>query len=307
MLSSDFHDKKKVIHFQQATLDQLDAGTVIAYPKGKNGEYRYYAVPGFLIIGVAKGGTRELLNWLGRHPNLQAMSKEVNFFDDVINIEQEWQRYVLNPHFLVSKSREHLEKLQKQTFEKTPAYFHKENRGQPVPAIAKKMMPSGKFIAILRNPADRAYSAFQMGKRALRIRAPSIDSSTDFDDYLDKNFGVDTDSTMFKVGKYAQHLNNWLKCFSRDQLLVVFSEDFKKKPFELMAKVQSFLQIPFFDYAPLAKQLPNGFWVLQGQRSKAYSPTYEPMSDMARSRLNEYYAPWNEQLRQLFPDITLPW
>jgi len=299
---------RTIIPYQEASLAQLDADVCIQYPSGVAGRYRYFSVPRFLIIGAAKCGTQELLTWLDQHPNLRGLEQEGHFFNDVMDIAQEWPRYVLSPKFLISKKEEHFTHFPIHTFEKTPAYIWRKNRGVAVPTLVKQIMPSGKFIAILRNPVDRAYSVFQMGKRGTDINpAWTRRMPASFEDYILEDGQLRSDRNIIKVSHYAEHSPTWLKHFSREQLLVLTMEDFKKNPFQLINKVQDFLEIPHFDYQTLATQTNRGFWVLKGQASKAYNKPYEKLKTSTRQILEAHYAPWNAQLRELFPELHFPW
>ncbi|MDJ1182695.1 sulfotransferase family protein [Roseofilum casamattae] len=148
----------KIIDYADATLNNLDAGVGIRVPKGHHNQYHIYGVPKFLIIGAQKCGTTAMRRWLSVHPELQTIPLEWNFFDEVGDLAVEWPRYIINPHF---KIRQHSVRY---TFEKTPGYFHKKNKGIPVPDIVHQLMPSGKFIVMLRNPTERAWSAYRMYK-----------------------------------------------------------------------------------------------------------------------------------------------
>jgi len=304
---------RTIIPYKEANLSMLDAGVCIEYPRGsentRRASFKYYSVPSFLIIGAAKCGTQELVTWLQQHPNLQAPTEEVNFFNDVIDIEQEWGRYVLNPHLLISKKRQHVANLGQYTFEKTPGYFWKKNRGVPTSALIKRMMPSGKFIIILRNPTDRAYSAFQHSKRKSdEHEIWSYKKDVSFEDLIQiEPKVVNPRKNTIRVGHYAKHLNVWLNYFSREQLMVLTMEDFKKNPFNMMDRIQKFLGIKSFDYRSLAQQTDRGFWVLNGQPSKAHNKAYQPMLSETRKLLDDYYAPHNDELKRLFPELTFPW
>jgi len=302
-------DEHPIISYTKATLDQLDAGKCIEYPAEKSDSYRYYKVPSFLIIGAAKCGTRELIKWLNMHPDLMSHPKEMNFFEEVFDIEKEWIRYVLNPYFLISKDTKHAYSSNCLTFEKSPSYFAKQNRGVPVPALVKQMMPSGKFIAILRDPTDRLYSNFQMDRRGTKLR-PSW-TATQYKSFEDsimlKSGELDTSKESLQLGYYARHLKTWLEYFDRSQLLVITMDAFKQDPFGLMDRIQDFLEIKPFDYKPLAKQTDRGFWVIRGKGSKAYDAPYEPMASKTRQLLDDYYEPLNEELRKLFPEAEFPW
>ena len=49
-------------------------------------------LPQAIIIGVKKGGTRALLEFLKEHPDVRAPSKEVHFFDRHYDLGLDWYR-----------------------------------------------------------------------------------------------------------------------------------------------------------------------------------------------------------------------
>lgn len=51
-------------------------------------------LPSAIIIGVKKGGTRALLEFLRAHPNIRATGPEPHFFDKNYDKGLEWYRYV---------------------------------------------------------------------------------------------------------------------------------------------------------------------------------------------------------------------
>ena len=305
---------KKVVYYPEAQLSDLDAGVAVAYPL-PNGSYKYYSVPSFLIIGAPKCGTSELRNWLSIHPKIRALSSEGHFFDEVLDIEREWPRYIFNSQFLISKESNHFRENQDiQICEKTPAYLDKTNRKFPAPALVKKMMPQGKFIAILRNPTERAYSSYQMGRRPLKIRNPRstcVESNfLEFVKHLLDSSQEHPDSRLLQVGHYAKHLETWIDYFSREQLAVVLLDDFRENPFRVMNYLLEFLNLPALDYQPLVDKNHRNLWVLKeqfGKSSKANAPLYEPMPDAAKELLDRYYQPWNEKLQTLLPHLSVTW
>ena len=51
-------------------------------------------LPSALIIGVKKGGTRALLQFIRMHPEVRAPGPEIHFFDKNFHRGTEWYRYV---------------------------------------------------------------------------------------------------------------------------------------------------------------------------------------------------------------------
>ena len=63
-----------------------DAKFVHVHP---NATKRY---PGAIIVGVKKGGTRALLEFLRIHPDVRATGPEVHFFDKNYHLGFDWYR-----------------------------------------------------------------------------------------------------------------------------------------------------------------------------------------------------------------------
>lgn len=57
-------------------------------------------LPQAIIIGVKKGGTRALLEFLRLHPDIRAVGAEPHFFDRNYEKGLEWYRYVYPQHVL---------------------------------------------------------------------------------------------------------------------------------------------------------------------------------------------------------------
>ena len=298
------------IFYPDAALSDLDAGRIITYPLA-DGRYSYYKVPDFLIVGAQKCGTRELHTWLSAHPEVQGQPNECHFFDEVLDIEAEWPRYIFSHANLIAKDDYQLSRRKNlQLFEKTPAYFDKSNRGVPVPGIVQKMMPSGKFIMLLRNPTYRLYSAYQMGRHVQDTIGPQAEClNYDFSDFAAACVNTDPaiDRRFLSIGRYVEHIKTWLNYFPRQQLHIIIVEQFKKDPFIVMDGLLNFLQLPAIDYRVLAEKNSKGFWVIKGQYSKANAKPYPLIPEKAKKLLDQYYQPWNQKLQTLLPGLHINW
>lgn len=117
-------------------------------PNGNGQEpYSSRRLPQCLIIGVRKGGTRALLEFLNLHPAVQKASDEVHFFDDDEKYRQglEWYRSQM-PFSLPDQI----------TIEKSPAYFVTDSAPHRIHA----MNSSIKLILIVRDPVTRLISDY---------------------------------------------------------------------------------------------------------------------------------------------------
>jgi hypothetical protein len=101
--------------------------------------------------------------------------------------------------------------------EKSPSYLV----SQEAPERIHKHFPKVKIIAILRNPIDRAYSAYWHGRRV-----GAIESSTTFGEAV-RNYKVNQGKPygdMVTAGFYSQQIARYLNFFPLKQLHVISFE-----------------------------------------------------------------------------------
>jgi hypothetical protein len=226
-------------------------------------------LPDFLIIGAQRSGTSTLYQYIARHPHVQgAFRKEVHYFDTYYNRGPDWYRANFPIRGL--------------TGEATPSYLlHPE-----VPARVAAMLPNVRLLAILRNPVDRAYSAFHRNIRLGRETRAFVDA-----------IRADAGTLEFAYrerGIYVEHLEVWLKHFKRDQLLVVGTEEFCGDPWHGLEQVCRFLELPPFpDRQSVDEQMRRWF-----ERRYRYD-RYPAMDAAVREKLVEYYRPHNRRLHDL--------
>ncbi|TNM96799.1 hypothetical protein fugu_014955 [Takifugu bimaculatus] len=162
-------------------------------------------LPQAIIIGVKKGGTRALLEFLRLHPDIRAVGAEPHFFDRNYDKGLEWYR-----ELMPTSSDGQL------TMEKTPSYYVTKD----VPARIHTMSKYTKLIVVVRDPVTRAISDYTQ----TRSKKPDIPS---FESLTFKNLSaglIDTTWSAVQIGMYAKHLERWLQYFPMEQLLFVSGE-----------------------------------------------------------------------------------
>ena len=103
-------------------------------------------LPNFLVIGAGKSGTTSLAAYLDAHPDVfMAHQKEVRFFDRYWHEGVDW--YAAKFAAAAGKAA---------VGEASPSYL----QSAEAPARTAQTIPGAKLIALLRNPVDRAYSAW---------------------------------------------------------------------------------------------------------------------------------------------------
>jgi hypothetical protein len=173
-------------------------------------------LPTFIIIGAQKSATRWLRQNLGRHPEIFAAPHEVKYFNHpkrVAALGPDWYRWQFDGWA-----------GERFTGEATPGYMMLGHNPADVAGRIRATVPDVRLIALLRNPVDRAYSAFVHHRRQGRIhpRARLLDvvrSCAPEDDWM----GIITG------GWYAASLRPFFDLFG-DQLVVLLHDDVRSDP-----------------------------------------------------------------------------
>jgi hypothetical protein len=246
-------------------------------------------LPSFIVIGAMKCGTSSLYQYLAQHPCvLPARRKEVHYFDDS-NYESGIAWYKANfPMSIVARTIGFRNRQQVITGEASPYYL-----SFPLtPERMSTIMPSVKLIAMLRNPIDRAYSHYHHQVR--HGREPlSFDEAIDAEEtrikgerekivqsgcYYSYNYWA---YSYLERGLYIDQIEHWMKFFSKEQLLILKSEDFFSSPAEELKKTLRFLDLPDFEL----KVYP-----------KVNTGKYKKMPSTTRQRLQAFFKNYNNRL-----------
>ncbi len=236
-------------------------------PSAENvsGEPGIGALPDFVIIGAQKGGTSFLYYLLTRHPLVEpAARKELHFFDNPERFDNGagWYRRCF-PQSGWKDGRRSI------TGEATPSYLF-------YPPVAKRMagvVPQARLIALLRNPVDRTYSHYQM--QVKRGTEPST-----FEEVIEQQHAPYVPRSI-----YVDQLLCWFEFFSKEQMLILKSEDFFERPVETLKVVLNFLDLP--EWQPEASELE------QRRHTGSYKQKMDPST---RRRLEAYFEPYNKRL-----------
>ncbi|XP_062999502.1 heparan sulfate glucosamine 3-O-sulfotransferase 6 [Elgaria multicarinata webbii] len=178
--------------------------------------------PQAIIVGVKKGGTRALLEFLRIHPDVRAVGAEPHFFDRCYEKGLLWYRSLM-PRTLEGQI----------TMEKTPSYFVTKE----APRRIYNMSRDTKLIVVVRNPVTRAISDYTQ----TLSKNPTIPT---FQALTFKNLStglIDTTWSAVRIGIYAKHLDNWLRYFPLSKFLFVSGERLVSDPAGEMGRVQDFL------------------------------------------------------------------
>ena len=115
---------------------------------------RISCLPHFFILGEMKCGTTTIYNFLRRHPRVVVPRvKEPRFLQAGRFAQTTVSRYKVNFDAVVAK-RDSV------TFDASPVYL----RSDAARAWLPRWLPSARLIVLVRNPSQRAYSHWKMGR-----------------------------------------------------------------------------------------------------------------------------------------------
>jgi tetratricopeptide (TPR) repeat protein len=245
--------------------------------------------PSYIIIGLAKAGSTALYHYLGRHPQiLPATEKEIEFFSTFYDAGEEWYRAHFPP---IPRTMDLI------TGEGSIEYFFSFD----APIRIASTLPDTKFILILRDPVERAYSHYRMFERLGKENRDwekivdselAISPSCPLDEFPFRDLQGPADSTGSYLLKSAAlpFLKHWRSFFSVDRFLILRNEDLRNDTQAVVQRIWDFLGLPPFELG-MTEPVNVGY--------------YEPMAPDIEKRLRAWFEPHQEALDRFLSDQGL--
>jgi hypothetical protein len=252
-------------------------------------------LPNFFIIGAAKCGTTSLYDLLRLHPQIFLPSvKEPQFFSHDDLFAEGIERYAR--HFARSGGYP-------ARGEATPHYLLHAKAAE---RIARLIPEAGhRFIAIFRDPVQRAYSLYW------NLVAEGVESLP-FREALEREPDRIRDPALEREGSlacryvagglYARQLRTWFDRFPRERFCLLFQDDLQRDQAGVLAEVFRFLAVSPNAAAPTSlKSNPSfqpRFRALQTFLRRPHwlkEPLKRVLPEAARRRLSEAVLAWNRR------------
>lgn len=203
--------------------------------------------PNYMLIGAAKCATSSLCTLLGQHPDIfMVKCKEPFFFsnDEIYSRGFDWY-----------ESLYELAGNKKMRGEGSNRYTMKEIFPNTISRIVS-YAPDLKLIYVVRNPISRIES-YWLEKRTHGGESVHYDFNTAV--RVNRDLLVDSSNYWQQINVYRDH-------YPDERILILFYEDFIKKPEAIMRRCFEFLKVE--PDAPI----PD-FYIRQGQTSGRLVPT----------------------------------
>jgi len=190
-------------------------------------------LPNFICPGAQKSATTTLYNLLRQHPDVYLSDvKELHFFDNE-------QKYLKGISWYEKEFFSEV-KGKKVIGDITPIYMYLDNIPQ---RIYNSLGKNIKFIFMLRNPIDRAYSHYWMSYRR-GYEKESFEKAIELekDRIRIGNFGK-INFSYVERGFYSNQIKRYIKYFPKKNMKFIIFEDFIKKIPKIMKEIFSFLEV----------------------------------------------------------------
>lgn len=223
--------------------------------------------PNFFLIGTVKGGTTSLHHYLDQHPEVYLSPiKEVNYFskEDIHpeNFSRDYRHDVdIDIKAYLRSSMEHPIHIAHVTEEED--YFQLFSRANSAKAIGEMSLsymlypsapekiaaayPHAKIMAMLRHPAERAFSQYVMNLRQGKtLKKDFLEEILDDDKKSPKGWGVNHQYLF--IGHYYEQLQRFYNHFPKEQIKVFLFDDYKKDAAAVVREMFDFIGVnPSFE------------------------------------------------------------
>ncbi|RWS26721.1 heparan sulfate glucosamine 3-O-sulfotransferase 5-like protein [Leptotrombidium deliense] len=274
--------------------EESDVNTANGFKGKRKGGHVYRIhrrLPQCIIIGVRKGGTRALLEFLNIHPSVQKASDEVHFFDDDSKYELglEWYRRQMPYSF-----------PEQVTIEKSPAYFVTES----APYRIHAMNSSVKLLLIVRDPVTRLisdYAQLAENKAKKERRVATFEQVV-----LLADGSVNTNYKPVRTSIYSLYYTRWIQVFPGHQIHIVDGDRLVYDPFPEVQRVERFLGLPHrISRENFSYNATKGFYCvkLNGTVEKCLNESkgrpHPDVDPVVVQTLRRFYSPFNRKFYKM--------
>lgn len=257
-------------------------------------------------MGCQKGGTTSLYHYLSKHPDIDVpVNKEINYFNSVGQASASLAEYQKLFPFRLGRQKTFT------SIDVSPSYMLDADI---VSERIHKLKPNTKIAVVLREPVERAVSAWFMYKKLTKknpdwfIESSWVKNNTtkkvirrragfgkDFEKDIKEELaalenGHRIEYPIVEFGFYKAQLKFYIDVFGRDKILILSSHYLKTTTQHCLNQVTSFIGLP-----PHALQKADLIPHFVGDNKHDITSSY-------LRTLTDYYAEQNKGLEQIVGD-----
>lgn len=215
-------------------------------------------LPSFLILGAYKAGTTAINYLLADHPDIyMSPRKESRYFSYDPSSPGVGGSNGRRMRSIPVSSLAEYERLfagarsERAIGEASPSYLP----SVIAPARIRDTLDHPRLIAILRDPAERAFSHLLMNANRTYSTLPNLRiAATNFDEH---NSAMASDlRRILEIGFYSSQINRYWDVFPKEQLRIYLYEDFTSEPERVIHDICNFLGVTT-DWTPDTSQRHN--------------------------------------------------
>lgn len=228
-------------------------------------------LPNFFVVGAQKSGTTSLHFYLKEHPEIfLPLQKETKFFvrDQLYSKGIDYYE----SEFFADWSGEMA------VGEVDPEYMYIENALERIRLHFD--LRKIKFIFVLRNPVERAFSHYLMTyRRGLELLAFD-EAIKEEQNRIRQGQQENIDYSYVSRGFYLRQIERFLEYVEKSQLLFVLAEDLKNNQEDCLRNIYEFLDVsPEFKPSNVNKsyhqaKIPRSLWLLHRINNQGYEKKF---------------------------------
>ena len=247
-------------------------------------------LPDFIIFGGTRSGVFTLTRYIQDHPYVNIV-RNTHFFEYLSSNKIEWYKLHFPTNFYKNSFKlKHKHPLV--VGESTGTYLFNSH----VPKRVREHIPNVKLIVMLRNPTKSTYSKYNHYRNeglestsfedAIKMEMERIKIGNDRNELRTNNPNFDNfvNFNYLRHGHYAEKLKNWMKVFSKKQILILTNDEFNADLDKTLKQTFEFLDLPNYTVK---------------NKIKHNVGTYPKMLESTRKLLIDYFRPYNQKLYKL--------
>ena len=216
--------------------------------------------PNLFIVGIAKSATTSLYHHLKQHPDIYFPDKDL-YPDTLYSLKE--PRYFSHTYHTYPHTGPGDEKIiDRRTIKDldTYLYYYTKSDGEKYLGDASAdnlyyyetaddifaFNPDAKIIISLRNPIDRAYSAYAHMRKGFRENLTFEKALMEEENRLEKNYEFLW--AYKKCGLYYEGVKHYIDVFGRENVHIVLFDDMKSDIKRVLGNICSFLQIEAYPF-----------------------------------------------------------